>query len=43
LEAMTAVERKILHVHLADREDVATSSEGTEPSRHVVVAPSSAE
>jgi spoIIIJ-associated protein len=43
LEAMTAVERKILHLHLADREDVATSSEGTEPSRHVVVAPSSSE
>jgi spoIIIJ-associated protein len=39
LEAMTAVERKIVHVHLADRDDVVTSSEGTEPSRHVVVAP----
>ena len=39
LEPMTAVERKIVHVHLADREDVVTSSEGTEPSRHVVVAP----
>ena len=39
LEPMTAVERKIVHVHLADRDDVVTSSEGTEPSRHVVVAP----
>jgi spoIIIJ-associated protein len=39
LESMTAVERKIVHVHLADRDDVVTSSEGTEPSRHVVVAP----
>jgi len=39
LEPMTAVERKVVHVHLADREDVVTSSEGTEPSRHVVVAP----
>jgi spoIIIJ-associated protein len=39
LEPMTAVERKIVHVHLAEREDVVTSSEDTEPSRHVVVAP----
>jgi spoIIIJ-associated protein len=39
LEAMTAVERKIVHVHLAERTDVVTSSEGTEPTRHVVVAP----
>ena len=36
---MTAVERKIVHVHLAEREDVVTSSEGTEPNRRVVVAP----
>ncbi|HEU4448729.1 MAG TPA: RNA-binding cell elongation regulator Jag/EloR [Gaiellaceae bacterium] len=43
LEPMTAVERKIVHLHLADREDVVTSSEGTEPNRHVVVAPASAE
>jgi spoIIIJ-associated protein len=41
LEPMTAVERKIVHVHLAEREDVATSSEGTEPNRHVVVSPAS--
>jgi spoIIIJ-associated protein len=40
---MTAVERKIVHVHLADRRDVVTSSEGTEPNRHVVVAPAGAE
>ena len=39
LEPMTAVERKIVHVHLAEREDVVTSSEGTEPNRRVVVAP----
>jgi spoIIIJ-associated protein len=39
LEPMTPVERKIVHVHLADRDDVATSSDGTEPNRHVVVAP----
>jgi spoIIIJ-associated protein len=43
LEPMTAVERKIVHVHLAEREDVATSSEGTEPNRRVVVAPAATE
>jgi spoIIIJ-associated protein len=43
LEPMTAVERKIVHLHLADRPDVATSSEGTEPNRCVIVAPSPAE
>ena len=43
LEPMTAVERKIVHVHLAEREDVATSSDGTEPNRRVVVAPAPAE
>jgi spoIIIJ-associated protein len=39
LEPMTAVERKIVHVHLAEREDVVTSSDGTEPNRRVVVSP----
>jgi spoIIIJ-associated protein len=39
LEPMTAAERKIVHLHLAEREGIATSSEGTEPGRHVVVAP----
>lgn len=43
LEPMTAVERKIVHVHLADRADVATSSDGTEPNRRVVVAPAPGE
>jgi spoIIIJ-associated protein len=43
LEPMTAVERKIVHVHLADRQDVVTSSDGTEPNRRVVVAPAPAE
>ena len=43
LEPMTAVERKIVHVHLAEREDVVTSSEGTEPNRRVVVAPAPSE
>ncbi|MGH3040631.1 MAG: R3H domain-containing nucleic acid-binding protein [Gaiellaceae bacterium] len=36
---MTAVERKIVHVHLAERPGVVTSSDGTEPNRRVVVAP----
>ena len=43
LEPMTAIERKIVHVHLAEREDVVTSSDGTEPNRRVVVAPATPE
>jgi spoIIIJ-associated protein len=43
LEPMTAVERKIVHVHLAEREDVVTSSDGMEPNRRVVVAPAPGE
>ena len=39
LEPMSAVERKIVHLHLQDREDVETASEGTEPNRYVVVKP----
>ena len=39
LEPMTAVERKIVHLHLQEREDVETTSEGTEPNRYVVVTP----
>jgi spoIIIJ-associated protein len=39
LEPMSAVERKIVHVHLQDREDVETASEGNEPNRFVVVRP----
>ena len=39
LEAMSALERKVVHEHLKDREDVETYSEGTEPDRHLVVAP----
>ncbi len=39
LEPMSAVERKIVHVYLQEREDVETTSEGTEPSRYVVVKP----
>jgi spoIIIJ-associated protein len=37
LEAMSASERKIIHLHLSERGDVETLSEGTEPNRFVVV------
>jgi spoIIIJ-associated protein len=39
LEAMSALERKVIHEHLKDRRDVETYSEGEEPTRHLVVAP----
>jgi spoIIIJ-associated protein len=39
LEAMSALERKVIHEHLKNRRDVETYSEGQEPSRHLVVAP----
>jgi spoIIIJ-associated protein len=39
LEPMSAVERKIVHLYLQEREDVETTSEGTEPNRFVVVKP----
>jgi spoIIIJ-associated protein len=40
LDPMTAVERKVVHVRLKDMAGVETSSEGTEPNRYVVIAPS---
>jgi spoIIIJ-associated protein len=39
LDAMSATERKVVHEHLKYRDDVETYSEGTEPDRHLVVAP----
>jgi spoIIIJ-associated protein len=39
LDAMSATERKVVHEYLKDREGVETYSEGTEPDRHLVVAP----
>jgi spoIIIJ-associated protein len=39
LDAMSASERKVVHEFLKDRGDVETYSEGTEPDRHLVVAP----
>lgn len=42
LDAMTASERKLVHEHLRDRDDIETYSEGEEPERHLVIAPASA-
>ena len=40
LEAMTAAERKIVHLVLKERRDVTTESRGREPNRAVVILPS---
>jgi spoIIIJ-associated protein len=39
LDPMSSVERKIVHLHLQDRGDVETESDGNEPNRCVVVRP----
>lgn len=39
LEPMTAVERKVVHLRLKEVAGVATTSEGMEPNRYVVVLP----
>ena len=39
LEPMSSAERKVVHLALAEREDVDTSSEGREPVRFVVIRP----
>ena len=39
LEPMTPAERRVIHMALADRDDVSTYSEGKEPDRCVVIAP----
>jgi spoIIIJ-associated protein len=39
LDPMSAAERKVVHLYLAEREDVETSSEGRDPERFVVVWP----
>ena len=39
LDPMTAVERKVVHLRLKDVPGVETTSDGTEPNRHVVVRP----
>ncbi len=39
LEPMRPAERKIVHMHLSERSDVETHSEGDEPDRRLVVSP----
>jgi spoIIIJ-associated protein len=39
LDTMSALERRVVHEHLRDRDDVETYSEGQEPDRYLVVAP----
>ena len=39
LDPMSSVERKIVHLHLEEREDVESASDGNEPHRFVVVRP----
>ena len=39
LQPMSALERKVIHEHLKGRTGIETYSEGQEPSRHLVVAP----
>lgn len=37
LKPMSAFERRLVHLELSDRKDIATESRGTEPSRCVVI------
>ena len=39
LDPMSPAERRIVHEHLRDREDVETQSEGEGPERRLVVSP----
>lgn len=39
LDAMNAVERRVVHEYLRDRDGIETYSEGNEPDRYLVVAP----
>ena len=39
LDAMNAVERRVVHEYLRGREGIETYSEGVEPDRHLIVAP----
>jgi spoIIIJ-associated protein len=40
LSPMLAADRRVVHEHLRDREDIRTHSEGDEPQRRLIVAPS---
>jgi spoIIIJ-associated protein len=39
LDPMPALERRLVHEHLRERDEVETYSEGTEPERYLVVSP----
>jgi spoIIIJ-associated protein len=39
MEAMSSQERKVVHEHLKERQDIETFSEGQEPNRRLVIAP----
>jgi len=41
LVSMPAYERRVIHLELADREDVITESVGEEPERSVIIKPAS--
>ena len=41
LDPMPASERRVVHEHLRDRDDVSTHSEGDEPDRYLIVSPAS--
>jgi spoIIIJ-associated protein len=41
LEPMSALDRRTVHMALAERTDIATRSEGEEPRRRIVVVPAS--
>lgn len=43
LDAMTPHDRRIVHMALAERTDIATRSEGQEPNRRIVVEPAGAD
>jgi spoIIIJ-associated protein len=43
MDSMSAVERRVVHTHLRDRDGIETFSEGDEPERFVVVAPAEPE
>lgn len=42
LDPMSAIERRLVHEHLRDRDEIETWSEGEEPERRLVVGPRAA-
>ena len=43
LDPMSAMDRRTVHMALADREGIETRSEGEDPRRRIVVVPADAE